>query len=134
MRNALSLTPLVFVLVCQGLVGPATASQPRAITQTLLAKSRTPNQPESITLTASVSSEVAGALQGKVEFEDVSGRLGRADLVEVDGKIKATLEVANLAPGMHLVYARYLGNDAYLGSISPALEVFVRSRTRGESD
>ena len=82
-----------------------------------------PATPDVVALTATVSSVVAGRLNGPVEFLDGGAAVGRSPLIPVDGRMTATFDVRGLAPGRHPMTARYLGNDDYAASASPMVMV-----------
>ena len=73
--------------------------------------------------------EPSPAPTGRVDFYDGLAFLGSGDLVEVDGRMRASLRVPALAEGIHPITARYLGDDAHLDSQSEPLVQTVTPTT-----
>lgn len=115
-------SPLVVLFVATTaacLLTVVVQAQSRAVTKTRLTVEQAG---AAVTLTAAVSSEAAGRLNGEVAFHSSGKELGRALLLPRDGKLVATFE-ATLPAGRHPLTARYTGNDDYGPSGSPMVMV-----------
>lgn len=66
---------------------------------------------------------------GRVDFYDGLVFIGSGDLMEVDGRMRASLRIPALAEGIHPITARYLGDDAHLDSQSEPLVQTVTPAT-----
>ncbi len=119
MRRVFPLVVLALrvLAICLPLV--ALSAQSRAATKTVLTVEQTA---DAVTMTATVSSEVAGRLNGEVAFHSAGREIGRAVLLPRDGTQVATY-TANLPAGSHPMTARYVGNDHYGPSGSPMVMV-----------
>jgi len=94
-----------------------------ATTATVLASSANPANPnETVTLTASVSSQTAGMPTGTITFMDGSTTLGNAS---VNASGVATMSISTLALGTHSITASYSGTTNYAVSTSPVLSEVV---------
>ncbi len=96
-------------------------------TVTALASSQNPSMiGASITLTAAVSSSVAGTTvpTGSVVFQDGTTILGSGTL-SMTGT--ATFATSALAAGTHSIQAPYAGDSFFAGSVSPVLSQVVRA-------
>jgi ELWxxDGT repeat protein len=82
-----------------------------------------------VTFTAVVraSAPGAGTATGMVTFKDGSVVLGAGRLQVVAGMDQATFSTAKLSVGTHTITATYAGDNAYAGSVSPALVQTVTS-------
>lgn len=85
--------------------------------------------PVSLSAVVEAVVEPATAPTGRIEFYDGTALLGVGDLVEVQGRMRASLQVPSLADGVHPITARYLGDDAHLDSQSQPLVQTVTSAT-----
>ena len=95
-------------------VASSTLNVGGATTTVTLVSSRNPSMMgESVTFTATVASQVAGAT-GSVQFRDGVTSLG---IVDVVGET-ATLQLSNLMIGNHVITATYLGNANFGASTS----------------
>jgi hypothetical protein len=102
---------------------PYTLTVQPATTATALGTSANPANPnESVTLTASVSSQTAGMPTGTITFMDGSTSLGTAS---VNGSGAATMSISTLALGTHSITASYSGATNYSISTSPILSEVV---------
>ena len=123
MFRSLALAGVMLLTVLQAFSAGSVSAQSRALTRTVVTVATDPATPDIVTLTAVVSSQVAGRLNGDVQFLDGGAMLGRSVLIPVDGRMTATFDVRDLAPGRHPMTARYLGNDGYAASASPMVMV-----------
>jgi hypothetical protein len=99
----------------------------RQTTSVALATSASPAQTlSSILLTAAVTNSGVTPVTGTVTFTDGATLLGTAAVYTTGN---ATLTVASLAAGNHIIVARYGGDNNDFSSISPALTQGVQLRT-----
>lgn len=85
--------------------------------------------PVSLSAVVEAVAEPATVPTGRVEFYDGTVLLGVGDLVEVQGRMRASLQVPSLADGVHPITARYLGDEAHLDSQSEPLVQTVTPTT-----
>jgi LPXTG-site transpeptidase (sortase) family protein len=95
-------------------------------TTTTLASSLNPsNQGDSVNLTATVSSAIAGTITGPVNFFDGATNIGTVTLTLVGGQYQAILTTSALLTGNHSITAVYGGDNNYAGSTSTAVNQVV---------
>jgi hypothetical protein len=93
-------------------------------TGTALVSSANPsNSNQSITFTATVTSNTTGGLTGKVTFLDGTGTIGAST---VNGSGIATFSIATLSMGTHQITAAYGGNNNFNVSTSAMLSQVVQ--------
>lgn len=80
---------------------------------------------QSVTFTASITSQYGGQPTGTITFKDGSTTLGT---YPVTGN-GASLTTSSLAMGTHLISAAYSGDSNYIGSTSPTLSQIVNLAT-----
>ncbi len=105
-----------------GAVGSVEHTVNAAATTTTLASSPNPaSVGESVTLTATVSSEAPGPVAGTVTFKDSAATLGTGT---VSGG-SASLKTSTLAGGLHTITATYGGNANFMTSSSAPVRLGV---------
>jgi Bacterial Ig-like domain (group 3) len=110
-----------------GFTGFAAALENTAATRTTLAVATNDIGPRTkVTLTAHVSTDVAGAPSGVVNFRSGEMDLGSSFL---DSEGNAALETDNLPAGSHQVVAIYQGGAGYSSSLSKAEQVHANVST-----
>jgi hypothetical protein len=96
-------------------------------TSTVLISSANPsNSNESITFTATVTSNTTGEPTGNVTFLDGTSTLGAAS---VNGSGIATFSISTLSVGTHSITAAYGGGSNFRASTSPELSQVVQGNT-----
>jgi len=92
-------------------------------TTNVSSSSPTINQGQSVTFTATVSSNTTGTPTGSVTFLDNGSSIGTAGL----SNGKATLTTSTLSAGTHPITAQYNGDSNFIGSTSPGINQTVNA-------
>jgi hypothetical protein len=96
-------------------------------TSTALLSSANPSNPnQSVTFTATVTSNTTGEPTGRVTFLDGTSTLGTAS---VNGSGVATFSISTLSVGTHSITAAYGGDSNFNASTSPLLSQAVQGNT-----
>jgi Bacterial Ig-like domain (group 3) len=105
------------------LSGFATASTGAATTTAVTSSPNPSNVGQSVTFTATVTSQTAGTITGTVSFFDGANQIGMGTLTASS----ATFSTTSLAGGSHSITAQYSGNNTYAPSTSMPLMQAVNS-------
>ncbi len=129
LRSSLAAAPSVPAVAAGFTSERDLASPERKPTRTVLSVTPTPSADgQQVTLTATVSGPSQGdRAAGAVEFYSGPILLGVLPL-PVEGTSAASLQVADLAAGMHTLTARYMGHPDFFPSASPPVHHTVKPR------